>query len=75
MNIRIIVAEDNDVLREDLCQELNGQPDFQVVATTSSGSGRWKRRWQWNSTLSCWISKWRPSGGHRRRSRHSPAEA
>ena len=34
---RIIVAEDNDVLREDLCQELNGQPDFQVVATTSSG--------------------------------------
>ena len=39
MNIRIIVAEDNDVLREDLCQELNGQPDFQVVATTSSGVG------------------------------------
>ena len=39
MNIRIIVAEDNDVLLEDLCQELNGQPDFQVVATTSSGVG------------------------------------
>ncbi|MFQ9991291.1 hypothetical protein [Ruthenibacterium lactatiformans] len=39
MNIRIIVAEDNDVLLEDLCQELNGQPDFQVVATTPAGRG------------------------------------
>lgn len=39
MSIRIIVAEDNDVLREDLCQELNGQPDFTVVATAASGAG------------------------------------
>ena len=38
MSIRIIVAEDNDVLREDLCQELNGQPDFTVVATAASGA-------------------------------------
>ena len=39
MNIRIIVAEDNDVLLEDLCQELNGHPDFQVVTTSSSVVG------------------------------------
>ena len=28
MSIRILVAEDNDILREDLCQQLNSQPDF-----------------------------------------------
>lgn len=38
MSIRIIVAEDNDVLREDLCSELGRQPDFEVVASASSGA-------------------------------------
>ena len=38
MTIRIIVAEDHDVLREDLVQQLSGQPDFQVVAQAASGA-------------------------------------
>lgn len=38
MSIRIIVAEDNDVLREDLCRELDRQPDFQVAADVASGA-------------------------------------
>lgn len=38
MKTRIIVAEDNDVLREDLCRQLSGQPDFEVVASVESGA-------------------------------------
>ena len=36
--IRILVAEDFDLLREDLCDTLNQQPDITVVG--SAGSGR-----------------------------------
>ena len=36
--IRILVAEDFDLLREDLCETLNQQPDITVVG--SAGSGR-----------------------------------
>ena len=36
--IRILVAEDFDLLREDLCDTLNQQPDITVVG--SDGSGR-----------------------------------
>lgn len=38
MKTRIIVAEDNEVLREDLCHQLNRQPDFEVVADVESGA-------------------------------------
>ncbi len=38
MSIRIIAAEDNDVLREDLCQALSRQPDFEVVGAAASGA-------------------------------------
>lgn len=38
MAIRIIAAEDNEVLREDLVTELSRQPDFEVVAAVSSGA-------------------------------------
>ena len=36
--IRILVAEDFDLLREDLCDILEGQEDMTVVG--SAGSGR-----------------------------------
>lgn len=38
MNIRILVAEDNEILREDLCQQLNNQPDFSVTGEAPSGA-------------------------------------
>lgn len=38
MAIRIIVAEDNDVLREDLVESLSAQPDMEVVAQAATGS-------------------------------------
>ena len=38
MNIRILVAEDNDILREDLCQQLNAQPDFTVAGEAATGA-------------------------------------
>ena len=38
MSIRILVAEDNDILREDLCQQLNSQPDFTVEGEAATGA-------------------------------------
>lgn len=38
MSIRIIIAEDNDVLREDLRCELNREPDLEVVADVATGA-------------------------------------
>ena len=38
MNIRILVAEYNEILREDLCQQLNSQPDFSVTGEAPSGA-------------------------------------
>jgi len=36
--IRIIVAEDFDILREDLCELINSQSDMTVVGTAGNGS-------------------------------------
>ena len=38
MSIRIIIAEDNDVLREDLCSELSREAELEVVASVASGA-------------------------------------
>lgn len=38
MSIRILVAEDFDLLREDMCEVLSLQPDFQVVGSAASGA-------------------------------------
>ena len=38
MSIRIIIAEDNDILREDLRCELNCEPDLEVVADVATGA-------------------------------------
>ncbi len=38
MSIRILVVDDNDILREDLCQQLAKQPDFTVVGSASTGA-------------------------------------
>ena len=38
MSIRILVVDDNDILREDLCQQLAKQPDFTVAGSASSGA-------------------------------------
>ena len=38
MSIRIIIAEDNDILREDLRCELNREPDLEVVADVATGA-------------------------------------
>lgn len=35
--IKILVADDFELLREDLCELLDGQPDMQVVGSASSG--------------------------------------
>lgn len=35
--IRVVVAEDMDLLREDFCEIVNGQGDMEVVASASSG--------------------------------------
>ena len=32
------MAEDNDILREDLCQQLNSQPDFTVEGEAATGA-------------------------------------
>ena len=37
MSIRILVAEDFDLLREDLCEVLALQPDFEVVGSARNG--------------------------------------
>ena len=37
-SIRILVIEDNRVLRDGLTLMLNGQPDLRVVATIGSGN-------------------------------------
>lgn len=37
--IRILVAEDVDLLREDLCEALNQKDDMMVVGSASSGKG------------------------------------
>ena len=38
MSIRILVAEDFTLLREDMCEVLSLQPDFQVVGSAASGA-------------------------------------
>ena len=38
MAIRLLVAEDFDLLREDLCETLRAQKDMQVVGQASSGA-------------------------------------
>lgn len=37
MAIRLLVAEDFELLREDLCQTLSAQPDMEVAGTAASG--------------------------------------
>ena len=37
MAIRVLVAEDFDLLREDLCETLSAQPGMEVVGQASSG--------------------------------------
>ena len=36
-NIRILLAEDHAVVRESICQFLNGEPDFEVVGEACNG--------------------------------------
>lgn len=38
MSIRILVADDFELLREDMCEVLSLQPDFQVVGSAGSGA-------------------------------------
>lgn len=38
MMIRLIVAEDFDLLREDLCELIDAQPDMEVAAQVASGA-------------------------------------
>ena len=38
MSIRILVVDDNDILREDLCQQLALQPDFTVAGSAATGA-------------------------------------
>lgn len=37
MSIRVLIADDFQLLREDLCETINKQPDMEVVATAASG--------------------------------------
>ena len=37
--IRILVAEDFDLLRQDICEMLSAEPDIEVVGESATGAG------------------------------------
>lgn len=40
--IKILVAEDFDILREDICDTLKGQEDFSVIGSVDTGQKAWE---------------------------------